>query len=133
MSLSSNAQKALNNALANKELGEEVAAAIDAQGSGPADEVDAIGSTADMSALVPSAASISASNLTAVSAPDPTKAEVDAGIDALKNKVITALDLKADNADVETMRGEAEDRLDVIEAKIDEVIAALKAANLMSS
>jgi hypothetical protein len=103
MSLSVPAQKALKNALASKELGEEVAAAIDAQGSGPADEVDAIGSTSDLSAV----------SGTYADSAEPTGAEVDAAIQASVDEV--------------------EARLDVIEAKIDEVIAALKAAALMSS
>lgn len=133
--LSAEAKRALNIALGSKQsgIGDEVADAIDASGSGPAAAVSAIGVTADLSALVPTAASISASNFTAAIPAEPTKAEVDAGIDALKNKVITALGLKADNADAETMRSEIEARMDVIEAKIDLVIANFKASGQMAS
>lgn len=64
---------------------------------------------------------------------EPTGAEVDTAINALRDKVETALDAKSDNADLETLRTEAEARLDAIEAKIDAVIASLKAANIMKS
>ena len=63
----------------------------------------------------------------------PTKAEIDAGIDAVVLNIEAALDLKADNADVETLRTQSEARLDAIEAKVDALIAALKAAGLMAS
>lgn len=133
--LSDNARKALNIALGSKQdgIGDEVADAIDASGAGPAAAVSAIGTTANLSALVPAAASISASNFTAAIPAEPTKAEVDAGIDALKAKVVTALGLKADNADVETLRTEVEARLDVIEAKVDLIIANFKASSQMDS
>jgi hypothetical protein len=57
---------------------------------------------------------------------------VDTGIDSQSTKVIASLGLKADNADVETLRTESEARLDAIEAKINAVIAALKAVGMMS-
>ncbi|OFZ54972.1 MAG: hypothetical protein A2428_03100 [Bdellovibrionales bacterium RIFOXYC1_FULL_54_43] len=65
---------------------------------------------------------IAGSNLVAVNAAEPTKAEVDTGIDTLKTAVVTALDLKADNADLVT-----------VAAKLDAVIAALKVAGLMDN
>lgn len=99
--------------------------------TGIATVIAPIGVTANLSALVPAAASITASNVT-VSTP-PVKSEIDAGIDALKDKVITALADKADNADVETLRGEIESRLDAIESKVDAVIAAFKASGQMAN
>ncbi len=108
-------------------------AAIDAQGSGPADNVSAIGTTSNMSALVPAAASISGSAATFADTASPTGAEIDTAIDQLKAKVITALAAKADNVDAETLRTEAEARLDVIEAKVDLVIANLIAAGMMAA
>lgn len=56
---------------------------------------------------------LSASDLTAAIPSAPTKAEVDAGIDALAAK--------------------AEARLDAIESKVDAFLAAIKAAGLMAS
>lgn len=133
MSLSNNAVKAIKNALADKDLGEEVANAIDSFGSGPAAEVAELGATADLSAVSPDAASITDSAGTFVDGNEPTGAEVDAAIDELRDKVETALDLKSDNDDIETLRGEVEARLDDIEAKVDEILAAMKAVDMMES
>lgn len=119
-------------ALADKRAGQELASAIDAGGNAQASAVAALGATSNMSALVVTATVIANSNFTAAIPAEPTKAEVDAGIDALRNAVVAALDIKADNADVETLRTQAEARLDAVEAKIDAVIAALKAAGLMA-
>lgn len=99
--------------------------------TGIATVIAPLGVTANMTALVPAAATISASDGT-FSTP-PVKSEIDTAIDALKNKVITALADKADNADVETLRTEAEARLDAIETKVDAVIAAFKASGQMAS
>jgi hypothetical protein len=96
-----------------------------------ADYVAPLGTTANLTALVPTPADIAASDFTAIDANDPTKAEIDAGIDVLKDAVESALDLKADNADVETLRTEAEARLDAIEAKIDAWLAKQVAAGQM--
>ncbi len=87
----------------------------------------ALGATTNMTALVVAAASIPASNFTAGNAAEPTKAEVDAGIDTLKTAVVSYLDVKADNVDVETLRAEAEARLDAAEAKLDAVRDAAEA------
>lgn len=94
--------------------------------------IAALGTTSNLTALVVTATNIAASNFTAAIPAEPTKAEVDAGIDTLKTAVVTALDLKADNADVETLRTETEARLDAIEAKIDAFLASVKAAGLMA-
>ena len=63
----------------------------------------------------------------------PSASNVNDAIDALAAEVKTAVDAKADNADVETLRTEVEARLDAIEAKVDAEIAALKAAGLQAS
>lgn len=102
MALSLKAKKRLEVAMARRTEALEVIAAIDSNGSGPAAAVAAIGATSNLPA----------SNLVAAIPAEPTKAEVDAGID--------------------TLRVAAEARLDVIEAKIDAVIAALKAAGMMA-
>lgn len=95
--------------------------------------VAALGETVDLTALVVTETVIAASDFTASNAAEPTKAEIDAGIDTLKTAVVDALDLKADNEDVETLRTEVEARLDAIEAKIDDVLAKLIAASLMAA
>ncbi len=112
MSLSTAAAKALNNAIADKDLGEEIAAAIDAGGAGPAGVVAAIGDATDLVAGTPAASALA---------------------DNAKETIDTALNLKADQSDYAAMVTAAEARLAAAEAKIDEVIAALKAADMMDS
>jgi len=131
MSLSESSKEILVVAMANRKAAEEVAAAIDSNGSGPAASIAAI-SSSNMAALVPVAATISNSTSTAVAPTAPTMAEVNTAIDAASAKVITALAAKADNVDAETLRTEAEARLDAIETKINAVIAALKAVGMMA-
>lgn len=127
----------------------------------PAAAVEDIGTTEDLTALEVTAsaltelvitpADIADSDFTAAVPAEPTKDEIDAGIDTLRDAVETGLDAKADNADVETLRGEIEDalddkadnadvetlrteaeaRIDIIEAKIDELLDAMRAANLL--
>ena len=102
MALSAKAKKRLEVAMARRAEANEVIAAIEVPGStNQAAAVAALGSTSDLSA---------AAGTYAIPA-EPTGAEVDAAIQS-------SLD-------------EVEDRLDAIEAKVDEVIAALKAATLM--
>ena len=67
------------------------------------------------------------------------KAEAKELFDALetastKATTVAAIGATADlaGADVATLRGEVEARLDVIEAKIDEILASLKAAGHMA-
>lgn len=133
MSIDSHTSELLLSVFRTPETRDLVVAAIDAQGSGPAAAATALGTTSNLSPAVVVATVIAASNLTAAIPAEPTKAEVDAGIDTLKTAAVTALNLKADNVDVETLRTQTEARLDAIEAKIDEVIAKLKAAALMST
>jgi hypothetical protein len=138
MALSERARKALEIACpqgnASSNDGSEIADAIDIGFNAiPASNIPALGSTANMTALVPAAASISNSTSTAVDSANPTMTEVNTAVDAASAKVITALGLKADNVDAETLRTEAEARLDAIEAKIDAIIAAMIVAGLMSA
>lgn len=119
--------------MTSKTFGDEVANAIDASGSGPADYIAPIGTTSNLSALVITPATLTNSAATFVDGAQPTGAEVDTAITASQAKVITALALKADNADVETLRTQVEARLDAIEAKIDAILAKLVAASLMAS
>ena len=92
-------------------------------GQVPAATVDALGTTTNMTALV-----VTPTVLSDLSTGDTY---TDASLNGAFAEVETALGLKADNADVETLRGEAEARLDDAEAKIDAVISALKASGLM--
>lgn len=129
--LSAKAKKVLTVALANKAVGAEIAAAIDSGGNPQAAAVAALGTTADLSAAVVTAVTFDPSaGVWAVPA-EPTGAEVDTAIDLALAQVKAVVDVKADNEDLETLRTEAEDRLDAIESKIDAVITALKAAGLM--
>lgn len=131
MSLSTEAKRRLIVALTNKAAGEEVAAAVDSQGSGPAAVVTAFGSTTNLTALVVTATTIAAAATAGGSA--PTATQVNAAIDTATAAIKTALDLKADNADAETLRTQVEGRLDALEAKIDLILANLKSASLMAS
>lgn len=106
MALSQAARDYLVIALSNKRLGAEVADAIDAGGNAQAATVAALGATTNLPAT---AAVLSTSNTY-------TDAAVKAAIDG----AVTAL------------RAAAETRLDNAEAKIDAVIASLKAAHLMA-
>ena len=95
MSLSQNAKDYLIVALANKKIGEEIAAAIDASGSGPA---------ATIAAIVPS-------DMTAIAA--------------------TYADLAAARTSVNSLRTDAEARLDALDSKINAILLSLKNAGLM--
>ena len=96
------------------------------------DTIAAVGTTTNLSAAVVTASTIAASNLTAAIPTAPTKAEVDAGINTLKTAVVAILDIKADNADLETLRTQTEARLDGAESKIDTIIAALKTTGVIA-
>lgn len=129
--LSNKAKAVLISGLANKAVGIEVAAAIDAGGNVQAGAVAAIAS-ANLTVAVVAATTFLASAGTYVIPAEPTGAEVDAAIDTALGQVKSVVDVKADNADLETMRGEVETRLDALESKINAVIAALKASGLMA-
>ena len=131
MSLSSKARAVMKIAFANKAVGTEVADAIDLGGNPQAAAVAAFGATANMTVPVVAAATFTATSGTYGIPADPTGAEVDATVDAALAKVKAVVDVKADNADLDTLRSEAEARLDAIEAKVNAIIAALKASGLM--
>lgn len=133
MALSKKAKEAVRRALTEDKAADELIAALEAAADEQAAAVAALGATANLSALAPTASVISDSAGTYAIPAEPTGAEVDAAINALRDKVETALDLKADNADAETLRTEVEARMDAAEAKIDAVIAALKASGQMAS
>lgn len=92
--------------------------------------IAAMGNTTDLIAAVVVPATIADSNLTAVNAAAPTKAEIDAGINTLKTAVVNVLNIKADNVDLETLITSTEARLAAIEAKVDAVIATLKTSGV---
>lgn len=131
MALSTNARNKLARALPLSTAADEIADAIDAVTDNVAANILALGSTANLAALVPTASSLAAVTGVYSNAAEPTGVEVDAAVNALGDLVDTALDLKADNADVETLRTQVEARLDAIEAKVDALLAALKTAGLM--
>jgi len=91
----------------------------------PAATVAELGTTTNLTALVVTATTVA--NVATGGTPDCSAAAIDTVFLSVK----TALDLKADNADVETLRTEAEARLDAIEAKIDAILGAIKGAGLM--
>ncbi len=128
-------EAAIRGSIANPEAAQEIIDMLDSVvlSATQAAAVAAMGSTSNMSAAVVVATDIPASNFTAAIPAEPTKAEIDAGIDAVMLNVESAFNLKADNADLETMRTQAEARLDAIEAKIDALISAFKACDLMAS
>lgn len=131
MALSTDARANMQLAMVSDILGDEVSDAIDTGGNPIASNVAALGSTSDLSALVIVATSITAAGLS--TGDSYTDAAVNGEIDTLMAEVETALDLKADNVDAETLRTEVEARMDAIEAKIDAVIAALVAAGIMAA
>lgn len=101
MALSDKAKRHIELAMVSKEIGEEVSSAIDSGSNVAAASVAEIGATADLSAA----------SVTTGGTPDCDAAAVQDAIDAVA--------------------GEVESRLDALEAKIDELIAALKTAGLM--
>jgi hypothetical protein len=113
MALSIKAKRHIELAMVSKEIGDEISAAIDSGSNPQAADVDAIGTTDDLVLDAPVAVDLNSTF---------SDAEVEA-----------ALDDKADQAAVSSLMGDVEARMDVIEAKIDEVIAALKSAGLMAS
>ena len=94
--------------------------------------IAALGTTSNLSAAVVAATTITNSAGTYAIPAEPTGVEVDTAIDALRTKVVVALDIKADNVDLETLRTQVESRLDAIESKLDVVIAALKTTGVIA-
>ncbi|HLD91690.1 MAG TPA: hypothetical protein VI911_11885 [Patescibacteria group bacterium] len=133
MSLSREARDILIVAMANRAKANEVADAIDAASVASVATVVAAISSTNMTAAVVAATTFTASAGTFVNAAEPTGAEIDTAIDEATAKVKAVVDIKADNADLETLRTEAEGRLDAIETKINAVLTSLKAAGVMAS
>lgn len=133
MALSNKAKEAIRRAVTEDKAADELIAALEAAADEQAAAVAALGATSNLSALAPTAAVITDSAGVYAIPAEPTGAKVDDAVDALRDKVEAALDLKADNADAETLRSQVEARLDAAEAKIDAVIAALKASGQMAS
>lgn len=114
MALSKKTRRIVEVALADRVSAKELADAVDAGANASAPQgvaVADIGATADTSTPVVTPSAI----------PDNTAGSIDA-----------ALDTKADNADVVTLRNEVEARLDVIEAKIDALLGSLRTAGLIA-
>lgn len=103
----------------------------------PVGNVPILGAAANLTALVPVAANPSGSSATLSTSNTYTdaavKTAIDGAVDALKDKIVTALGAKADNADAETLRTEVEARLDAAEAKIDAVIGVLSDSKIMAA
>lgn len=131
MTISANAKKRLTAAVTSKAVADELVAAIDAPGSGPAAVVVEFGATSNLTPLVPVATTFAGAATAGGAA--PTATQVNAAIDAATALVKTALDLKADNADTETLRTEVEARLDALEAKVNAILTSLKAASYMAT
>jgi hypothetical protein len=131
MTISVKAKARLAVAVTSKAIADELVAAIDAQGSGPAAVVTAFGTTTNLTPLVVSATTFAGAATAGASA--PTATQVNTAIDAATALVKTALDLKADNADSETLRTQVEARLDALESKVNDILLSLKAAALMAS
>jgi hypothetical protein len=125
MTLSANARTSLDIATGSTKVGKEIADAINSGGNPVAATVAAFGATANLTALVPTATSLSDLST--------SNTYTDADVNAVFAEVETALDAKADNADVETMRTESEARLDAIESKVNAILTALKNAGLMAT
>lgn len=132
MALSTKTRKILEVSMANRGAAKELADAVDNGGNPQAASVSVIGATSDLSAAVVAPTTFAASAGTYAVPATPTGAEVDSAIDAALAQVKTVVDIKADNADLETLRGEVEARLDAVESKVDAIITALKNAGLMA-
>ena len=102
MSLSQRTKDIVVVAMADKKAAEELSAAVDSQGSGPAAAVAALGATTNIAAAV----------LATAGGNTYSDASTKAAIDGVTVNV--------------------EARVDALGSKIDEVIAALKAADLMA-
>lgn len=87
----------------------------------------------NLAALAVTATDVALSNFTAANAAAPTKAEVDTGINTVVLAIETALDLKSDNTDVETLRTSIETRLDAIDTAIAALITAMKNSGQMAN
>ncbi len=118
--LSEKVRKVLTVSMANKAAAKELADAVDNGGNLQAASVAVIPASTNLSVPAPAAAAVANTDITATQL-----AVVAADLNA-------ALDDKADNADLVTLAGEVEARLDTLEGKVNAIISALKAAGLMA-
>ncbi len=122
----------IHNVMENKAAALDLISVIDTGfNATPATVIAALGTTSNLSAAAVAPTTFTAVAGTYAIPAEPTGAEVDATANAALALVKAVVDIKADNADLETLRTQAEARLDAIEAKIDALIAALKTAGLM--
>jgi len=132
MALSTKTRKILTVSMANKVAAKELADAVDSGSNPQAATVAAFGATTNLTAAAVAPTTFVATTGTYAVPATPTGAEVDTVVDGALAKVKAVVDIKADNADLETLRGEVETRLDNIESKINAIIVAMKAAGLMA-
>lgn len=131
MTVSAEAKRRLEVAVTSKKVADELVAAIDAPGSGPADVVVAFGSTTNLTALAPAA--VTMTGAATAGGATPSAADVNAAINAATAEIKGMLDAKTDNVDAETLRTEVEARLDALETKVNAILVSLKAASYMAS
>lgn len=132
MSLSVNTKFILECAMANAKAAKELADAVDSlHAISEAATIAAISSTNMTAAAVAPTTFTASAGVFAVPA-EPTGAEVDSAIDAATAKVKAVVDIKADNVDLETLRTEAEARIDAVESKINAILVSLKNAHIMA-
>lgn len=133
MAFSRDVKRRLEVALGNEAAADAVESAIFALGIDPAAVVAALGATSNLSALAVAPTTFATIAGTYAVPSTPTGSEVDATVNAALAAVKDVVDIKADNADVETLRTQTESRLDAIETKVDAILTALKNAGLMAS
>ena len=124
MAISNDSKHWFIQAVSKPEVANEILDAIESGGNPQAATVAAISSTnLTVAAVAPSTVAAVVTG----GVPDCAAAAVDTVFASVK----AILDIKADNADLETLRGEVETRLDAIEAKINAILVSLKAAGIM--
>jgi hypothetical protein len=134
MTLSTRAQRAIKRAVTEPAAATELIAAIDAEGGAvdPAAAVAELGNTTNLTAASPTAWLPPGITGDYVDPNEPTGGEIDVVANNIMTFVDGVVNVKADNEDLETLRTETEARLGAIEAKIDELLGALKDAGLMA-
>lgn len=124
MAISNDSKQWFIQAVSKPEVANEILDAIESGSNPQAATVAAISSTnLTVAAVAPSTVAAVVTG----GAPDCSAAAIDTVFASVK----AILDIKADNADLETLRGEVEIRLDAVEAKINAILVSLKNAGLM--
>lgn len=118
--LSTKTRKITEVALANRVAAKELCDAIDVGGNPVAADVPVIPASADLTVPAVTAATVADTDITATQ------------LAVVASDLNAALDLKADNSVMVTVVGEVEARVDALEAKVNAIITALKAAGLMA-